>query len=214
MEKRSPFRTALEELVGASPAPQAAAQPAGDVVGSLAEEPKAAPAEEFGKVIKMGEEMTPCSVLAEDLVITGSVKSRGNIVIEGQVRGDVVCDGKLTVRGSVLGNLRAQSIEMQGARVKGETKCEGALYVDEACTLLGNVQGGDSQIRGKIRGNVASHGALDVASTAVVLGDLSFETVELHAGAVVSGRLVCDKAKDTEREFDAAAEDFDGLESE
>ena len=111
MEKRGPFRTAFGELVGASPA----AGP-GAVSGSLAEEQAPAPPAPE-KVITMDEGVMPSSVLAEARVIVGSVKSQGNIVVEGQVRGDVVCGGKLTVRGSVLGNLRAQSLEMQGARV-------------------------------------------------------------------------------------------------
>ena len=210
-KQRSPFRSAWDDLVG-NDASRASA-PAGDVVGSLAEQP--AGGGDPDRVIKMGDEgLRPCTTIAEDMVIVGSVKSRGNIVMEGQIRGDIACGGKLTVRGSVLGNIRAESIEMQGARIKGETRCDGRLLVDENCTLLGNVQGGDAVIRGKIRGNVSARGALDVAATAVILGDLSFDTVELHSGAVVSGRLVSDKAKDSEQAFDAASAAFDGLEQE
>lgn len=202
-EKKNPFRMALGELMGES---YADAAPVTE--GNVAEEPlKEEEQRQEKEAIKLPEEsVRPCSVIEEDLVISGSVKSKGNIVMKGCVHGDITCGGKLTVQGTVIGDIRAESIDMQNARVKGETRCGGRLEIDEHSTLLGNVTGGDSTIRGKIRGDVTARGAISVEPTAIIVGDLSFENLELRSGAVVSGRLFSEKVKDIELEFEEIAE--------
>lgn len=212
-DKRSPFRVAFGELMGENHGgTSTAAEPVVD--GSLAQDVK--PPESIPQdnaPIRLPEEtVRPCSVIEEDLVITGSIKSKGNIVMKGCVRGDIICGGKLTVQGMVIGDVRAESIDMQSARVKGETRCGGRLEIDENSTLLGNVIGGDSAIRGKVRGNVTSNGAMDVAATSIIVGDLTFETLELHSGAVVSGRLISEKAKDVDLAFQDMADSFGDME--
>jgi len=211
-DKRSPFRVAFGELMGDGHAASPISEMPG-TEGSLAEAAQHEETQKENSFIKMPEEtVRPCSVIEEDLVITGSVKSKGNIVMKGCVRGDIICGGKLTVQGTVIGDVRAESIDMQNARVKGETRCGGRLEIDEDSTLLGNVIGGDSSIRGKIRGNVTARGSMDVAPTAIIVGDLSFEDLELHSGAVVSGRLFSEKAKDVELTFQNLAGSFDDME--
>lgn len=205
-EKKNPFRMALGELMGESYADAAPVPPVTE--GNVAEEPlKEEEQRQEKAAIKLPEEsVRPCSVIEEDLVISGSVKSKGNIVMKGCVHGDITCGGKLTVQGTVIGDIRAESIDMQNARVKGETRCGGRLEIDEHSTLLGNVTGGDSTIRGKIRGDVTARGAISVEPTAIIVGDLSFENLELRSGAVVSGRLFSEKVKDIELEFEEIAE--------
>lgn len=206
-DKKSPFRVALGELMGESyndaSAPVTAAAEGSAAKETLRREDSRQ--EKFA--IKLPDDsVRACSVIEEDLVISGSVKSKGNIVMKGCVHGDITCGGKLTVQGTVIGDIRAESIDMQNARVKGETCCDGRLEIDQSSTLLGNVTGGDSTIRGKVRGNVTSRGSISVEETAVIVGDLTFENLELHSGAVVAGCLFSEKAKDVEREFDDFAE--------
>jgi cytoskeletal protein CcmA (bactofilin family) len=98
---------------------------------------------------------TPRTVIAEDIEITGSIKSAKNIQFDGKLNGDMVCNGaaiigqgasikgnvtvdSVTVLGQINGNLIAKDrIELKSAaRVNGDIKAK-RLTVEDGVTFIG-----------------------------------------------------------------------------
>jgi cytoskeletal protein CcmA (bactofilin family) len=98
---------------------------------------------------------TPTSTIAEDLVITGNVTSKGEIHLDGQVRGDIHClslvvseksqiEGNVVaedvaIRGSIIGSVRALRVALHPqCHVEGDlfhhslTIAQGAYFDGEA----------------------------------------------------------------------------------
>ena len=63
------------------------------------------------------DNMTPAlkneSVITEDMVIDGSVRTKSNLRILGQISGDVRCEGALLLAGKVIGDVYADSMRVQ-----------------------------------------------------------------------------------------------------
>jgi cytoskeletal protein CcmA (bactofilin family) len=108
---------------------------------------------------------TPTSTIAEDLVITGNVTSKGEIHLDGQVRGDIHClslvvseksqiEGnvvaeEIAIRGSIIGSVRALRVALHHqCHVEGDlfhhslTIAQGAYFDGEArpCDPVGRCE--------------------------------------------------------------------------
>ena len=62
------------------------------------------------------------SIVSSDLTIEGNLNSAGEIQVDGVVHGDIKCKALIVgVKGSVTGEVTAQTVRMHGA-VKGDRK--------------------------------------------------------------------------------------------
>lgn len=193
MEKKSPFMTALNELMGNQPtdaeqaaAPQAAPQPEAEA------EPQAAPqveARDMDTGVPVAVSQVSPTVINEDVTIDGSLACGHDMLFSGSIKGNVKCDGKLTVRGYIFGNVVAAQVELCGARIRGNTVCSGFMTMDEASMIVGDVESENLILGGKIKGDVTVRGQADVRGTAYLLGDLAVGGLSLQQGACLNGRI-------------------------
>jgi cytoskeletal protein CcmA (bactofilin family) len=73
--------------------------------------------------------------------ITGDLISNGNILIEGEVNGNISCGGKVHVgtSGKITGNLLCANAEFEGAQ-DGELKVENLLTLRSTARIKGNIE--------------------------------------------------------------------------
>lgn len=101
------------------------------------------------------------SLIGADTRIDGDIHFKGGLRIDGQVRGNVIAD---PVDGAML-------VISENARVEGE------------------VRGGHLVINGDITGAVFSSELLELQPKARITGDVTYQALEMHGGAIVAGRL-------------------------
>ncbi len=95
-----------------------------------------------------------------------------------KIEGDVTFAGGLRVDGEVKGNVRATGEE------------GGTLVVSEHARIEGEIHVSHLVINGTIIGQVHSSEFLELQPRAKVTGDVQYNTLEMHLGAIVQGRLV------------------------
>lgn len=102
------------------------------------------------------------------------------------IEGDIVFSGGLRVDGEVKGSVRATGNH------------PGTLVVSEQARIDGEVNVAHLVVNGTINGPVRSDGFLELQPKARVTGDVQYNAIEMHLGAIVQGRLVHDMdASDT-----------------
>ncbi|MCI8500612.1 MAG: polymer-forming cytoskeletal protein [Oscillospiraceae bacterium] len=84
---------------------------------------------------------TTATVLAEGIVLKGTISGSGNVLIKGDVIGDIKLDGKLTIAktGSVIGPVEGSTIEILG-NVEGDIVANTQLSLFSTGTVKGNIQ--------------------------------------------------------------------------
>lgn len=100
------------------------------------------------------------SLIGEGAVVQGDIRFADGVRIDGEVRGDVVASGA----GSLV-------VISQNARVFGEVK--GAHVI----------------INGTVQGPVQSTELLELQPKARIVGNVRYEALEIHPGALVDGEL-------------------------
>jgi len=93
------------------------------------------------------------------------------------VKGDVTFTGGLRIDGQVHGNVSAVNSEPD------------PLVISEQAAVHGEIQVSHVVINGTVNGPVRVGDHLELQPKARIVGDVQYRTVEMHAGAVVDGRL-------------------------
>jgi len=97
-----------------------------------------------------------------------------------QINGDITFTGGLRIDGEIHGNVTASGDESS------------TLVVSEHARVEGEVRVSHVVINGTVTGPVHSSEFLELQPKARVTGDVEYNTLEMHLGAVVQGRLVHD----------------------
>lgn len=93
------------------------------------------------------------------------------------VLGDVEFEDGLRVDGEVRG------------QVHGRAGKPSVLVIGEGAQLTGEVSAEHVIINGQVNGPVTAQRLLELQPKAVVQGDVNYKSIELHLGAMVTGRL-------------------------
>lgn len=114
----------------------------------------------FGKTSKPNNRID--SLIGAGTTIEGNVTFTGGLRIDGEVRGSVSASGEQA----------------------------GTLVVSEHARIEGEVNVSHLVVNGTVNGPIRSNEFLELQPRARVTGDVEYNSIEMHLGAVVQGRLV------------------------
>lgn len=94
------------------------------------------------------------------------------------IEGDITFTGGLRIDGEVRGNVKSAGDQ------------SGTLVISEQARVEGEVHVSHVVVNGSVIGPIFSSEFLELQPRARVTGDVHYNTLEMHLGAVVQGRLV------------------------
>lgn len=100
------------------------------------------------------------------------------ISVGTSVEGNISFTGGLRVDGQVRGNISAE---------EGKP---GTLFISEQAKVEGEIRVPHIVLKGTVLGPVSSFEYVELGEKASVTGDVHYNTLEMHQGAVLQGRLV------------------------
>ena len=95
-----------------------------------------------------------------------------------KVEGNVAFSGGLRVDGEIRGNVMAIGDQSS------------TLVISEYARIEGEITVSHLVVNGTVVGPLHSTGFLELQTKARVTGDVEYNTIEMHLGAVVQGRLI------------------------
>ena len=85
------------------------------------------------------EENKETSVIGEDLVVDGNINCKSDLMIEGNVEGNVSCVALYVGKtGRVFGDISSDNVQIEGT-VKGMIKSS-SVELKDGCTLEGDIE--------------------------------------------------------------------------
>lgn len=147
------------------------------------------------------------AVITEGMVITGDMKTTGSLDLIGRVTGNVEALGKLNVTGEIEGDSKAAEIYAENARITGEVRSNGSVKIGQSTVIVGNIFATSAVIAGAVKGDIDVHGPVILDTTAIVMGNIKSQSVQINNGAVIEGMCSQTYAEVNPAEF------FEGLKS-
>ena len=102
-----------------------------------------------------------------DTLIDETMNIRGNMNFSGGIRLDGKLHGNLTLTEGSSGSV----IMGPKSKISGDIKTHTAI------------------IAGEVRGNIEAQDFVELHSTAIVNGDISYGDIETHSGAIINGNI-------------------------
>ena len=127
------------------------------------------------------------AVITAGMQIDGDVTTSGSLDVIGKINGNVTAYGKLNVTGTLDGNLTAAEIYAENARITGEVRSQGAAKIGQSTVIIGNIYATSAVVAGAVKGDIDVHGPVVLDTTAIVMGNIKSQSVQINNGAVVEG---------------------------
>ena len=127
------------------------------------------------------------AVITAGMMINGDVTTSGSLDVIGKINGNVTAYGKLNVTGALDGNLTAAEIYAENARITGEVRSQGAAKIGQSTVIIGNIYATSAVVAGAVKGDIDVHGPVVLDTTAIVMGNIKSQSVQINNGAVVEG---------------------------
>ena len=162
----------------------AASETAAKVAAEVEAEITAATADPASAAKEVTDEV---SVITAGTNIKGNMETTGSFEIEGRIEGDIKCNGKLTVIGSVVGNSASSEFFADAAHIEGEVVSSGTVKVGLGSVIIGNITATSAVIAGAVKGDIDVQGPVVVDTSAVIMGNIKSRSVQINNGAVIEG---------------------------
>ncbi|SER60178.1 polymer-forming cytoskeletal protein [Lachnobacterium bovis] len=134
-----------------------------------------------------GEASDDVSVITTSTTLVGDIQTTGSFDIQGQINGNVACNGKLNVTGTIIGNSNSAEFFSDAAKVEGEIVSTGTVKIGAGSVIIGNISATSAVIAGAVKGDIDVQGPVVVDTSAVVMGNIKSRTVQINNGAVIEG---------------------------
>lgn len=135
------------------------------------------------------------TIVAKDTLLDGNLTSDGNVRILGEVKGELAAQGRVSVSGHVTGNISGKSIAFTGGLAEGDLVAKERVLINAKGMVIGNVICKDSEIDGKLKGNIQAEGTIALKRNAVVHGNITASNFSAEKGSVLNGQvtIICQK---------------------
>ncbi len=138
---------------------------------------------------QMAQETLEPTVIGKGARIVGTVEVAGDLVIQGEVQGDITCQNKIKITGVVDGNITTCDVDLDNAIVTGDINCTGDLHLSVTATVAGNCEAMNVVCGGRIKGDVNAAESATFEDKAALVGNLTARDIEIQKGAVLQGSV-------------------------
>lgn len=120
----------------------------------------------------------------------GHLKTKGNVEVSGHFKGDITASGSVCLRSDIEVNVTAEKLDVISCTLIGDVHVSGAVRIDTAGIITGNVFANEIFCAGKVNGNLSIDGNSIFQAGAQVRGDISTATLTIERGAILNGTLM------------------------
>lgn len=131
------------------------------------------------------EQVIGTTYITKDTKITGTIQSRSNLDISGDVFGDVEGQNSVKISGRVEGNVSGKNVEIDHAIVKGNIHAAERLDVANQSEILGDISAVELDFNSKLSGNITVKRSIMIQKDSNITGDITGMTIDIEKGATI-----------------------------
>jgi len=127
---------------------------------------------------------------APGTVFEGTITAPGDILVDGEVKGEIISEGKVSVHKMGDASIAARDLELLGAAIKGDITVRGEVTVDAQSAVRGNIRSSSIVCDGAVEGNLIASEYVELREGARVLGNISAPAMDVARGALIRGQVL------------------------
>ncbi len=138
----------------------------------------------------ISEDPVNASVVSNGMVVDGDINSDKYVSVGGRVNGNVASAGDVKVNGLVVGDIKAANVQLNDAKLRGNSKASGKIIVDGNTIIVGNLSASDISVNSKVKGVITAVNNVDFKESALVVGDVVTGAIHMDEGSRVNASIM------------------------
>ena len=127
------------------------------------------------------------SIISEDTIVEGSIKSKSDLIVKGKVLGDIENEKNIIIYGHVEGNvISSNNVTLEGLII-GNLKSSGLLKLAKESKVIGDVDCLSLETNGIISGNINVKESVNIGPYSEIEGNVTAMTLTIKEGAKIKG---------------------------
>ena len=127
--------------------------------------------------------------VAVGTVFEGTIATKGDIDIAGDVKGTIVAEGGVLLSSKLLGNVTAKSVTVNNCEVTGDIVASGDVLISEKGVVNGNIKANNIACAGRVLGDLNITEAMVLEHNAVINGNIRMGAMQVARGAKIIGNV-------------------------
>ena len=131
------------------------------------------------------------SVISKTCVVHGNIQiEQEDLVVLGNVEGNVTGKGDITLSGTITGNVICRNFTLVCGELQGDLSCEGnaAIYADGY--MHGDIKQAENvELSGTIEGDLFVHGLTSLLGSAHLNGNVATTRLKIEDDALLNGQV-------------------------
>ncbi len=127
--------------------------------------------------------------ITKDTKITGTITSKSNIDIGGDVFGDVESQNSINISGKIEGNVSGKNVEINNAIIRGNIHVSERLNITNQSEIVGDIFANELQFNSKINGNINVKKDINIQKESTIIGDITAMSIGIEKGAVIKSMV-------------------------
>lgn len=141
------------------------------------------------------EEGGSITVIAAGTTIVGDITTSAGLTVNGDIKGNVRVASLLELNGKIIGDIEADAAVFTASQIKGNVTVKNTLNMDNGTTIIGDVAAKNTEINGKIKGNLTVDERGHFEREFILVGNLVSGTVIIDEGAMLKGDIAITNAQ-------------------
>ncbi len=130
------------------------------------------------------------NVISDGMIVDGNISSDKYVSVSGRVNGNVSSASDVKVNGLVVGDIKAANVQLNDAKVHGNSKASGKIIVDGNSIIVGNLSANDVSVNSKVKGVITATSNVDFKESALVVGDVVTGAIHMDEGSRVNASIM------------------------
>jgi len=130
------------------------------------------------------------NVISDGMVVDGNVEAGKYVAVSGRVNGNVTSASDVKVNGLVVGDIKAANVQLNDAKVHGNSTAAGKIIVDGNSIIVGNLSANDISVNSKVKGVIKAASNVDFKESALVVGDVVTGAIHMDEGSRVNASIM------------------------
>lgn len=129
------------------------------------------------------------TVISEGTIIEGSIITKSNLIIQGDVNGDIESEKDIEIVGRIMGNVKGiNSVFLKGS-INGNVSGPNVFTMTKDSKVIGDINCQELECDGSISGNVSASTSVYLGSNSMIKGNVVAKSISVKEGAQIKGSL-------------------------
>jgi len=129
------------------------------------------------------------TIISEGTIIEGSIMTKANLIVQGDVNGDVESEKDIEIIGHIMGNVKGNNTIFLKGSINGNVSGPKMFTMTKESKVAGDINCQELECDGSITGNVNSSNSVYLGANSMIKGNVTAKSISVKEGAQIKGSL-------------------------